>query len=342
MDKHRVLVVGVGSIGERHLRCFQATGRCLVGCCEPNESLRSTIDARYDVLRSSADLDGALQAEQYDAAVIATPAQLHVPIARRLADEGIHLLIEKPLSTSTDGIDQLTRVVAERSVAVAVAYTQRSHPAVDAVKRSIDEGRFGKPLQITVASGQHFPTYRPAYREIYYVDRETGGGAVQDGMTHMVNLAEWLVGPVDRVVTDADHLALPGVTVEDTVHTLARHGNVMGSYALNQHQAPNETMITVVCEQGTLRIDHTHMRWSWMREPSTEWQHETVEIPDRDTLFVRQAHSFLDFVEGAAEPLCSLSEGIQTLHVNLAQLRSLESGGWEKVGPKIEAWHTTR
>lgn len=337
MDKHRVLVVGVGSIGERHLRCFQTTGRCLVGFCEPNKSLRSTIDARYEVLQSSADLDGALQAKPYDAAVIATPAQLHVPIACRLADAGIHLLIEKPLSTSTDSIDQLTRVAKERSLAVAVAYTHRAHPAVDAVKRSIDEGRFGNPLQITVTSGQHFPTYRPAYREIYYVDRKTGGGAVQDGMTHMVNLAEWLVGPIDRLVTDADHLALPGVTVEDTVHTLARHGDVMGSYALNQHQAPNETTITVVCEQGTLRIDYSCMRWSWIQEPSTNWQHETVDVLDHDSLYVRQANSFLDFVEGTAEPLCSLSEGIQTLHVNLASLRSLESGKWEKVGPKTEA-----
>ena len=65
------------------------------------------------------------------------------------------------------------------------------------------------------------------------------------------------------------------------------------------------------------------MRWSWIQEPSTNWQHETVDVLDRDSLYVRQANSFLDFVEGTAEPLCSLSEGIQTLHVNLASLRSV-------------------
>ena len=51
---------------------------------------------------------------------------------------------------------------------------------------------------------------------------------------------------VERVVADAAHQVLEGVTVEDTVHLLARHGSVMASYSLNQHQAPNEITITVV------------------------------------------------------------------------------------------------
>ena len=332
MDKYQVLIVGVGSIGERHLRCFQKIECCRVGICEPNENLRSAISAQYNVLHAAADLDEALQAEAYDLAVIATPAQLHVSIAQRLAKAGIQLLIEKPLSTSTAGIEQLIQAVEEKSIAMAVGYTHRAHPAVQATKRAMEEKRFGKPLQITVVSGQHFPTYRPAYREIYYVNRETGGGAIQDAMTHVINLAEWLVGPVERVFTDAGHQALPGVTVEDTVHTLTRHGDVMGSYALNQHQAPNETTVTIVCEKGTCRIDYARRRWSWMLQPGTDWQHETVELPERDTLYVTQASNFLNYINGTGEPLCSLQEAIQTLRVNLASLRSLESGSWENVG----------
>ena len=112
--------------------------------------------------------------------------------------------------------------------------------------------------------GQHFPFYRPAYRDIYYKDRATGGGAVQDALTHVMNAGQWLVGPIDRLVADVDHQVLAGVSVEDTAHVLSRHDGVMGCYSLNQHQAPNETTINVICTAGTARFESHNSRWRWM------------------------------------------------------------------------------
>lgn len=102
----RLLIIGVGSIGLRHLRCFQATGRVRASICEPNEALRLRVAGEQQVERHYADLDAAL-ADRHDAAIIAAPAHLHVPLALRLAQAGVHLLIEKPLSTTLDGIDTL-------------------------------------------------------------------------------------------------------------------------------------------------------------------------------------------------------------------------------------------
>lgn len=329
--QYRVLVVGVGSIGERHLRCFQKMDRCIMSFCEPNVELRATIADRYGINEAYEGLDAALTAGEYDVAVIATPAHLHVPIAVRLAELGIHLLIEKPLSLSMEGMDRLTEIVSEKSIAVAVGYTHRAHPANRGLKEEIDSGRLGKPLQITVSCGQHFPTHRPAYREIYFTRHETGGGAIQDAITHMYNLGEWLVGPINQLVTDAAHLHLSDVTVEDTVHTMARHDEVLGSYSLNLYQAPSEAMITVICENGTGRVDYEHSRWSWMGKPDTPWHHQPVDVPERDWLYVEQATAFLESVEGQGQPFCPLDEGIQTLRVNLASLKSVEERNWQQV-----------
>ncbi len=81
---HKVLIIGVGSIGERHLRCFRATGRADVMFVEINNVLRRTVADRYHVDRAYADLDSSL-AGRPDLAVIATPAPSHVPLATRLA-----------------------------------------------------------------------------------------------------------------------------------------------------------------------------------------------------------------------------------------------------------------
>ena len=328
-DLKSILVIGVGSIGERHLRCLQATGRAEVSLCEVNEELRKRIAQQYGVPHAYSDLDKALEAS-YDAAVIATPANLHIPIAIRLAEAGVHLLIEKPLSTSFDGIATLEETLKSRNLRAAVAYVLRHEPAMHAMREAIRSGRFGRPVQLVAVCGQHFPTYRPAYREIYYANHATGGGAIQDAITHIMNAGQWLVGPIDRLVADAAHQVLEGVEVEDTVHVLARHGDLLASYSLNQHQAPGEITITVICERGTCRCKLYHHSWGWMTEPDSEWHEETFDGIERDDMFIAQANAFLDLLDGKADPTCSLQEATQTLSASLQALASVEDGTWKR------------
>ncbi len=322
---HRILVIGVGSIGERHLRCLQATGRAEVGICEINTGLREGIASKYSVSCVYPALEQALR-ESWEAAVIATPANLHIEQAMRCAETGLHLLIEKPLSTSLRGVESLLEVVKTHSLVAAVGYVYRAHPALAAMKKALSSGDFGCPVQLTVSAGQHFPLYRPAYRQTYYRDHATGGGAIQDALTHLINAAEWLIGPTTWVAADASHKILDAVEVEDSVTAIARHGDVLASYSLNQHQAPNEISMTVVAERGTLRFELHHSRWSWMREPGGAWQEERVGPLERDEWFILQEQSFLDALERQRSPLCSLEDGVQTLRVNLAMLQSVREG----------------
>jgi predicted dehydrogenase len=333
-QRHRVLVVGTGSIGERHLRCFLGTGRVEGAICEAATGLREAVAGRHAVAASFAALEAAL-AWKPDVVVICTPAHLHVEMARAGVAAGAHVLVEKPLSTSFAGVADLAHEAAAAGRQVGVAYVYRAHPAFAAARAAIRSGRFGPPVEVVAVAGQHFPTYRPAYREIYYRDRATGGGAVQDALSHVVNAAEWIVGPTTRVAADAAHQVLEGVDVEDTVHVLSRHagpaGELLGSLALNQHQAPNENSLTVVCRGGTVRIEMHQARWRWQTDPAGSWHDEPVDVPERDTLFRLQAAAFLDAIEGRAEVVCPLADGVRTLATTLAILRSIERGGWETV-----------
>ena len=308
------------------------TGRADVGICEPNADLRQSVASTYAIHEAYSSLDQALNAS-WDAAVIATPAPLHISVAQRLANAGVGSLIEKPLAVEEEGIAHLAATVEKKGLPSAVAYVYRAHPAVQAIREAIRSGRFGKPLQLVAMSGQPFWHLRPAYRNIYYADRAQGGGGIQDGLTHSFNFCEWLVGPITRIAVDAAHLRLEGVNVEDTVNVLARHdGSVLASYAFNQHQAPNESTITVVCSDGTLRLETRLNRWRWMTEPCGAWQEQVFELPNQDDWFIRQEHAFLDHVEGKQPPLCSLAEGWQTLRVNRAALSSMDDGGgWRNV-----------
>ena len=329
--KLRILVIGVGSIGERHVRCYLATGRAEIGICELNSDLRSTIADRYAIAESFDNLDTALAAG-WDGALVATPAHTHIPISITVAKAGINLIIEKPLSTSLDGIDELRALVAEKNLVAAVSYNYRAHPGLTAMKKALDSGRFGKPLQLYAMVGQSFAFFRPAYREIYFADHAQGGGAIQDSITHTWNLAEWFIGPIDRILADADHQALEGGTVEDTVHALARHGSVMATYTVNLYQQPTESSLTIVCEKGTVRFELHENRWRCVTEVEGPWEDEAHVLPERDTWYTLNAETLLDAIAGIAPARCTLEDGIQTLRVNLAALKSAKTQTWQLVG----------
>jgi len=320
----RILVIGVGSIGERHVRCFQQTGQCVVSVCEPNDSLRSEIAARYDC-EAFVGIDAAVASATFDAAVVSTPAQTHVPLARKCIEAGLHVLIEKPLSVSMDGIDDLAAEAARADRQVRVAYIYRFLSAIQRARELLLEGCCGAVRHVVVTSGQHFPTFRPAYRSIYYAKRESGGGAIQDALTHQIHAVEWLVSPMERVLCHAAHQVLPDVDVEDTVNLSASMKcGAMASMTLNQFQAINEILMTFHGTEGSLRVELPASRVGRVKYGDSSWEWENLPPQDRDAPFIAQALDFLAATRGCASVGSTLAEAKQTLRVNLAALRASE------------------
>ncbi|WP_395732468.1 Gfo/Idh/MocA family protein [Prosthecobacter sp.] len=322
---HSILIIGCGSIGERHLRCFQKTGRCEVSVCDANAKLLGEVSQRYGV-PAFGSLAEAVQVRRFDAWVICTPAHTHLAIAREGSAQGAALLIEKPLSVTLDGLEETREAISHSGRFVAVAYVYHCFPWVVAAREFLQSGALGRPLHASVVAGQHFPTFRPAYRDIYYARHETGGGAIQDALTHIVNAMEWMIGPMTRVFCDAAHQHLEGVSVEDTVNVTARHGDVLASYAMTQFQASNETVFEIHCEQGSLKIESHAQRWGSIKRGETAWNWNTTAPLERDDLFIAQANAFLNGLEGGACALSTFEEAVQTLRFNRAALDSAATG----------------
>src|SRR3569833_3404262 len=157
------LAVGAGAIGERHARCFLSTGCANVWLCEVNDSLRNAVAERYGIEKTFASLADALAAKP-EAVVIATPANLHIRMTAACLRAGCHVLVEKPLSISTDGVDDLLRLAESCGRVVTVGYTYRSHPTQQKKHETKQNKRFGEPLELVATCGQDFAFYRPAYR----------------------------------------------------------------------------------------------------------------------------------------------------------------------------------
>jgi predicted dehydrogenase len=326
MAGHNTLVIGCGSIGERHLRCFLGTKRSTVTGCDTNPALLETVARKYAVPVTS-DWESAVSNTQFDTVVICTPAPHHIPMALRALELGKHVLIEKPLSHTMAGIDALrqARDVSQRTV--AVAYVLHQYPLLQAARAFIATGELGPVLQAIVVSGQPFHLLRPAYAQTYYRQRETGGGAIQDALTHSANWVESVLGPTESVMCECAHQTLPNVTVEDTALICARHeSGALTSYALNQFQSPNESTLQFNTATGSVRVEIHEQRWGVFRASDLAWRWQPAPASERDTHFTTQANAFLDAVEGRPATTCSLEAAIQTLRFNLAALASADRG----------------
>lgn len=337
MTRNHIVIIGCGSIGERHLRAFLSNGQIGVIAAESNLELRERIAATHQV-ETVADFREVLRRDEVTAALVATPAPSHVAIATTILEAGRHVLIEKPLSLARTGLDQLIALRDTTKRVAAVAYVYHFMPAVAGARTFLRTGGFGPVLHATVTGGQHFPTFRPAYREIYYTRRESGGGAIQDALTHLANAIDWLLGPADSVMADADHQSLDGVSVEDTVNVIARHGSAMVACQLNQFQSPNETTFDLHAAGGSVRIEVHNQRWGTYAHRAGKWTWHDAPVPDRDYLFQVQARAFVAAMEGQATPLATLEEGIRAVAFNQAAFRSIDEGrriGLTEANPKI-------
>ncbi len=328
-----ILVIGCGSIGERHVRTFLKTGRCRIVACDTRTAILAAMAERYGV-STAADWRAAYRTEPVHAVVIATPANSHVVIAQEALQHGCHCLIEKPLSLNLNGLAELRAAQRQSGRTVAIAYVQHLRPEIAAARAFIRSGQFGRVCHAAVVTGQHFPTFRPAYREIYYRDRAQGGGAIQDALTHMSNAMEWILGPTRSLYCDATHQALPDVEVEDTVSIIARtEAGAMVSYTLTQFQAPNELTILLNAERGSVKVELHLNRWGQCALGDSDWTWHDLPAVVRDTMFIAQADAFLNACADQPSDLATLDEGIRCVCFNLAAFRSLQTKAAVEIEP---------
>ncbi|HOX39594.1 MAG TPA: Gfo/Idh/MocA family oxidoreductase [Candidatus Brocadiia bacterium] len=328
----RILIVGCGSIGERHLRCFGRLGGVETSICDPRRERLAQLKERYNVRAAFEDWDSAPHGD-FDAVAICVPAHLHIPFAVRALKSGCHVLLEKPLSTSTGGVAELAGVLQESARTLMVAYVYRAMPPMDWMKRQLEAGAIGKLLSAVVVSGQNFTFFRPDFRDIYYAKHETGGGAIQDGVTHLINLIEWFAGPVSRIGCVAERLWIPDVQVEDTACVIMRFHDAptLASITMNQFQAPNDTRVELCGSEGNLRYDSAVGRAGILRRGDSQWKWESPAMGERDDGFVIQAQRFVNATLGKAQPTCSLAEAEHTLKACLAALESARTGSFIEV-----------
>lgn len=338
----RFLVVGLGGIGQRHVRNL----RTLVGPAAEMLAYRvrrdspvltdnlgvepgRSVEEKYG-LKLFTDLDAAFS-EGPDAVLICNPSSLHMPVALRAARAGCALFIEKPLSHSAEGTEELIDVVETNRLVGLIGYQMRFHPCLQRAHAILESRAIGRVVAVRIEVGEYLPAWHTYedYRRMYASRVDLGGGVVLSQI-HELDYVYWLFGMPTRVFALGGHLTRLEVDVEDTASILLEC--IVDGRAIPVHvhqdfiQRPPSRTCEVIGDAGKILVDlrqQTVMAFDAQGNAS-----ESSSFPgfQRNELFLEEMRHFLACLENRETPRVSVRDGARSLLIALAAKQSIQTG----------------
>ena len=330
----RILIAGLGAIGQRHARNLRAIcGSDLELLAFRRRRLPHVVTEalrRDDSTNVEAELGltvfgdlGEALAARPAAAFVCTPSSQHLDIAQRAAEAGCDLFIEKPIAHTMEGVERLRGTVSARDLAVLVGCQWRYHPCVRWLRDMLDEGRLGVVRYVEIDYGEYLPDWHPYedYRTSYAARAELGGGVVLTQI-HDYDLAWWLFGPIRAVTAKGGHCSSLEIDVEDTVDALLE-GRV--PVRVRQTFATREPRrsLTIFTDRGPVVLDLLSARVtsdvSGITPPGFGGY-------ARNEMFLDEVRHFLRCMNRREQPLVPLEDGIAVLEVALGVKKAMSTG----------------
>jgi predicted dehydrogenase len=256
VERVRWGIIGVGDVTERKSGPgFQQAERSeLVAVMRRNGGLAADYARRHDVPRWYDDADELINDPGVDAVYVATPPDSHKEYVVRVAQAGKPVYVEKPMARTTRECEDMIAACDEAGVGLFVAYYRRAMPRFTTVKELLDSGRIGQLRSVSIRNerpGQVAGTGHDGWR----VDPEiSGGGHFVDLGSHVLDLLDWLLGPVTHAAGVATSRG-GRYPAEDLVTGVFSFGSgVEGVGVWNYDSFQHKDQVEIIGTAGALRF----------------------------------------------------------------------------------------
>ena len=330
----KFLVIGTGSIGKRHLRNLISIG---IDPCN-----LSVVDTREDRRKEVVDLginnvfptlEASLKDDEYNAAFVCSPTNLHIKQGIELASRGVHIMMEKPLAHNLNGIKKFVELVNRNNVVVMMAYKFRFSSLTQKVKELIDSNSIGKILYARGEFSEYLPDWHPYedYRSFYMAEKSRGGGSILD-QCHIMDLVHYLLGGFDTVFAVNTKLSSLEINADDFAELIIKlNSGIIASIHTDIFGREHKKQLEIKGETGNII-------WDFYANTVTLYESETNSsrifnkfINDFNLAYIDELNHFIACCKNQKKPLASLEDGIETMELILSAERSHRTGKLEKV-----------
>jgi len=320
----KILVIGCGSIGERHIKNLQKISAGEILAYDEYIQRAILVQERYK-MKIFKDLKEALN-QNPDIVFVCTPPSSHIEIALEAINANAHVFIEKPLSHNLDKVDDLIKKANEKNLIIFVGYNFRYQKGMKLVKKYIDEGKIGKIITARAEFGQYLPDWRPwqDYKKSYTAKKELGGGIILDG-SHELDYIRWLIGEPENIFCIADKLSNLEVETEDVADIILKSQNgAICSIHMDFVRPEYSRYCEIIGEKGIIYWDYEEKIIKIYYPETKNW--DIIETSDEtDDMYINEIKHLIKCIKNKEKPLTDGIEGKKTLELALAALKSAES-----------------
>ena len=324
MKVKHLAIVGLGSIGRRHLRLLKELRPeleiSLVRSGKGSNSPEAELATR--ILYS---LDDAVKSG-IQAAIISSPTSTHVKQAEILGRAGINILLEKPLSISLDGVNELLDQIEQANIVSLCGYVLRYDPGAKKFKEMLLNNCVGQLLHVRVVCSSFLPDWRPGrdYRETVSAVPELGGGVLLE-LSHELDYIRWFFGEMRSVQANLHNSRTLGIDVEEAADLImiSEEGFPVALH-LDFNQRFSKRYCSIQGTDGELTLDYINKRIIF-HPADSDPEVQSFDY-ERDHLYKEQLSHFLDCIENDVSPSVTLSDGAAVLNIVEAAKQSHETG----------------
>lgn len=336
MDNVRIGIIGIGGMGSNHAKRIlegQVPRAELTAVCDIDASC---FDA-YPNLKHFESSEKLIRSGEVDAVIVATPHYGHTTIGADALQNGIHTLVEKPISVHKADAERLIAAHADKSIVFAAMFNQRTDPHYQKIKRLIEDGELGTIRRTNWIVTTWFRT------EAYYRSggwRATwageGGGVLLNQCPHNLDLFQWLCGMPVAITSIGSLGKYHDIEVEDDITAIYEYENgATGVFVATTGEAPGTNRLEIVGDRGRLVNEDGKLLFTRNTVPADEYSRTTderfgkpevwnIEIPVKGNgdqhLGIQK--NFINAILDGAELIAPAEEGIRSVELANAMLYS--------------------
>ena len=337
----KCLFIGLGSIGQRHLRNLKlilpevevlayrnSRNNNVPFLNDQNQPLRNIDLINFYDIKEYFSLQKALE-NKPDMVFITNPSIYHGQFAIEAIKSGAFVFIEKPLSVDIESAEEILSLEKKlNQKKCMVGFQFRYSPVLIKLKELLDENIIGNLVNGQIANGEYLPNWHPYedYKYGYAAKKELGGGALLTQI-HDLDYSIYLFGMPAFLFTIGGKISSLEINVEDSVNISTnfkyKNSNLPISINLDYISWPSRRTINLYGENGSIFCDLNLNKIVVKKRSSNEIQKYDFSEITRNDIFIRELKNFIAFVNGTGNPKVDIAEGIKSLKFAMAAKQSL-------------------
>ena len=334
----KILVVGLGSIGLRHVRnIIDNFPTFKIFIYTKRKKIPKEIKDNKNIVILNL-IDDCLQYKP-DMGFVTNESAFHIPISIKLANIGMDLFIEKPLSNSFKDLNKLNDLIKKNKLITQMGCNFRFFPPLKKIKQLIDKKIIGRVISVQVENNSYLPDYHPLedYRKGYAAREDLGGGALLTQI-HEIDYLYWLFGDVKKVSSFTGKFSDLEVTADDMSTSLLEFENgVIGQIHISYFQRPYFRSCKIKGTKGIIEWNSIENEVNVFDMKSKNWKKQkindnyklitggtTTGKTDKklNQMYVEEIKHFMSCVKKRKETINDFKQGEKILKIALSMKES--------------------